>query len=67
LVIGCDGVFDVLSNDDVGKLVKEEPNVHAAAALIKHAALSLHSQDNVSVVVVDLQKHVSPPPDEAPH
>jgi serine/threonine protein phosphatase PrpC len=60
LVIACDGVFDVLSNDEVGILVRDEPSVHAAAALVKNVALALHSCDNVSVVVVDLQKHVSP-------
>jgi protein phosphatase PTC1 len=53
LVIGCDGVFDVLDNWTIAAIVKEVPDVHRAAAVIMHLVVALQSQDNVSVVVVD--------------
>jgi serine/threonine protein phosphatase PrpC len=59
LVIGCDGVFDMLENDEVGELVMEEKNVHRAATLVRNAARAAHSGDNISVVVVNLAKHVA--------
>jgi protein phosphatase PTC1 len=56
LVIGCDGVFAVLEKDLVGRLAIEERDVHRAAALIKHVAISRRSLDNVSVMAIDLDK-----------
>jgi serine/threonine protein phosphatase PrpC len=53
LVIGCDGVFDVLDNGLVTQIVMEEPDVHRAAAIIKHVVIASRSLDNVSVVVID--------------
>jgi serine/threonine protein phosphatase PrpC/Leucine-rich repeat (LRR) protein len=60
VVIACDGVFDVLDNQTVAKLVMEEPDVHRAAALIKHVTRPCNSTDNISVVVVDVQSHLRP-------
>lgn len=56
LVIACDGVFDVLTQEEVGKIVTEEPDVNKAAALVRNIALSRLTQDNVSVIVVDISK-----------
>jgi serine/threonine protein phosphatase PrpC len=58
VVIACDGVWDVLDNQTVAKFVMKEPDVHRAAALIKHIAVSHSSADNISVVVVDVQSHL---------
>jgi serine/threonine protein phosphatase PrpC len=66
LVIGCDGIFDVLENDFVGKLVTENHDIHRAAALIKHIAISRRSLDNVSVIVIDLDKRAADAGDDEP-
>ena len=55
LVIGCDGVFDVLTNEEIAGLVHEWPDIFKAATLLRNVALSSGSEDNVSVVVVDLE------------
>jgi serine/threonine protein phosphatase PrpC len=65
-VIGCDGVFDVLENDLVGRLATEERDIHRAAALIKHVAISRRSLDNVSVIVIDLDKPLPDAGDDEP-
>ncbi|KAK8872022.1 hypothetical protein M9Y10_007778 [Tritrichomonas musculus] len=54
LVIGCDGVFDVLQNDDVAKIASEASSPDEAAYMIRNAAFACLSNDNISVVVVDL-------------
>jgi serine/threonine protein phosphatase PrpC len=64
LVIGCDGVFEVLANGFVGKLVTENHDIHRAAALIKHIAISRRSLDNLSVIVIDLDKRTDAGDDE---
>lgn len=56
LVLACDGVFDVLENDEVAKIVAEEPNVHESAALVKNMAIVRGTSDNVSVIVIDIEK-----------
>ena len=55
LVIGCDGVFDVLTNEEIADLVQQWPDIYQAATLLRNVALSSLSEDNVSVVVVDLE------------
>ncbi|KAK1576690.1 hypothetical protein Q3G72_015799 [Acer saccharum] len=70
LVLASDGLWDVLSNDDVIKLARKELREHrrrpksddnsscpasfVAEGLVKYA-LDAYSQDNISVVVVDLK------------
>jgi serine/threonine protein phosphatase PrpC len=54
LVIACDGVFDVLDNDVIARIVIQEPDVHRAAAIVKYVALASMTSDNVSVIVVDV-------------
>jgi serine/threonine protein phosphatase PrpC/Leucine-rich repeat (LRR) protein len=56
IVIACDGVFDVLENGLVARIVREETDVHRAAAVIKHMTIASRSTDNVSVVVVDVSQ-----------
>ncbi|KAK8837741.1 hypothetical protein M9Y10_036276 [Tritrichomonas musculus] len=54
LVIGCDGVFDVLSNDDVASVAFNASSPTEAAFNIRNAAFGSSSSDNISVIVVDL-------------
>jgi len=54
LIIGCDGVFDVLDNQYVAKLAIESRTPSEAAYRIRCCSLSNGSQDNISVIVVDL-------------
>jgi Leucine-rich repeat (LRR) protein/serine/threonine protein phosphatase PrpC len=56
LVLGCDGVFDVISNDEIGGIIGEEENMQRAAYLLRNVASARGSQDNISVIVVDLTK-----------
>lgn len=56
LVICCDGVFDVLTNDDLANLIVNATSPNEAAYAIRNAAFSSLSIDNISAIVVDLQK-----------
>lgn len=51
-VVACDGLWDVMTDEDVGEVVREAKNAEDAATLLKNTALALGSIDNVSVVVV---------------
>ncbi len=55
LVLACDGVFDVLTNDEIAALIEGVESSHLCAKLIMDAAIQKGSTDNISVVVVDLQ------------
>ncbi|KAK8842051.1 hypothetical protein M9Y10_026273 [Tritrichomonas musculus] len=54
LVVCCDGVFDVLSNEDVAKIAYNTSSPNEAAFIIRNAAFGFGSSDNISVIVVDL-------------
>jgi Leucine-rich repeat (LRR) protein/serine/threonine protein phosphatase PrpC len=54
LVLGCDGVFDVIENNEVGEILRDEPAPGRAAILLRNIALARGSQDNISVIVVDI-------------
>ncbi|EAY06522.1 Leucine Rich Repeat family protein [Trichomonas vaginalis G3] len=56
LVLACDGVFDVVSQDEIGTIAVNEKDVNVAAAKIRNLALGRVSQDNISVIVVDVEK-----------
>ena len=56
LVICCDGVFDVLTNDDVAKIAVNASSASEAAFTIRNAAFGSMSCDNISAIVVDLTK-----------
>ena len=51
VVMACDGVWDVLSDEQVAQIVRDSVNVTAAAKAIKEAAFEACTGDNVSVVV----------------
>ncbi|KAK8872151.1 hypothetical protein M9Y10_007913 [Tritrichomonas musculus] len=54
LVIACDGVFDVLSNECVAAIASAASSPKEAAFSIRNAAFASASTDNISVIVVDL-------------
>mmetsp|Transcript_6914 Transcript_6914/g.8434 ORF Transcript_6914/g.8434 Transcript_6914/m.8434 type:complete len:440 (+) Transcript_6914:114-1433(+) len=57
LILGCDGLFDVMSDESVvgfvsSKLEKAASVKGVGVALVEHAVNKLRSRDNVSVVVL---------------
>lgn len=64
LVLACDGLWDKLSNEEVGEIVKtqvcaEADLYHTAETLMK-TSYDKGSTDNISVMVVDLSSSLSP-------
>ena len=55
LVIACDGIFDVLTQEEVGKIVCNIPDVNLAATTLRNIALARLTQDNVSVLVINIE------------
>ena len=54
IILGCDGVFDVLSNDQIAKRIKDHRLTTATCAKrIIEDAIIAHSTDNISVIVID--------------
>lgn len=53
LIIACDGLFDVFSDDAVADMVKDIEDPHEAATKLKDEAFNAGSMDNISVVVVN--------------
>ncbi|KAF9461255.1 phosphatase 2C-domain-containing protein [Collybia nuda] len=59
LILACDGLWDVTNDQNAIDLVRDIPDAQQASTkLLKHA-LSHHTTDNVTVVVVRF-KHISP-------
>lgn len=52
LVLACDGLWDVASDQTVVDLIQETNDAEQAAEILLEYALSNHSTDNVTVVVV---------------
>jgi protein phosphatase 2C family protein 2/3 len=61
LVLACDGIFDVLSPDELVLLVRQKlmvtNNVQSTADEVIQQALRMGSTDNLSVVIVCLNQH----------
>lgn len=62
LVLGCDGIFDVLSNEEIIEVIQEAKEKSGkthycdlAADLIIKAAMLKNSFDNVSCIVIELK------------
>eukprot|EP00038_Savillea_parva_P010505 m.190811 g.190811 ORF g.190811 m.190811 type:complete len:590 (-) comp18138_c0_seq1:90-1859(-) len=67
LVLACDGIFDVLSNQDVVDIVLKHPaSPREAATAVVRAAYTAKSEDNLTVQVVDLSAWARPPLPEDP-
>jgi len=52
LIMACDGVWDVLTNEETTSLVAAEDNPEMCAIKIRDAAYMKGSSDNISVVVI---------------
>lgn len=52
LVLGCDGVFDEVSEEMIAALVARRPESQQCALLIRDEAFFLGSTDNISVLCV---------------
>lgn len=55
LIIGCDGVWDVLSDDEAATIAASTPDAQHAALLLRDAAYADSSEDNISTLVVRLK------------
>lgn len=60
LILACDGVWDVLSDEETTEIANNEPNPELAAVKIRDAALAKGSADNISVIVVRFPPVVGP-------
>lgn len=54
LVLACDGVFDVINNNEIGEIVSYSPSVNKAACVLRNIAFSRGSLDNISAVVANI-------------
>lgn len=58
LIVACDGVFDVVTNEQIGKMATTANSGDELAYDIRNVAFSSYSTDNISVVVVDLHDRI---------
>ena len=58
-VVACDGVWDVLTPQDVIEVARDVGDPQAAAERIVAKALGAGSSDNVTVIVLDLRQHTA--------
>lgn len=58
LIVASDGVFNVLSNEQVCEIAKNSSTAAEAAYDIRNVAYTNYSSDNISVVVVDLDLRI---------
>ena len=56
-VLACDGVWDVLSPETVIRLARAGASPQESAEIIKKTALDQGSNDNITVIVLDLRQH----------
>jgi len=54
LIIACDGVWDVLPDQMVASLIKNQPDPVKSSKLVRERALQSGSNDNISVIVIQL-------------
>ena len=54
LIIACDGVWDVITDEEAAEIVAKTKNPAEAARLLKDEAISRGSTDNVTCIVVSL-------------
>ncbi|OQR90973.1 hypothetical protein ACHHYP_05103 [Achlya hypogyna] len=61
LILACDGLWDVISNSKAAKVTAKCPTAMIAADTLMKYALSHGTQDNVTVIVVDVRGCSSTP------
>lgn len=55
LIMACDGLWDVISDQQAVNLIRDETDMQAAAERLRNYALDHGSTDNISVLVIDLK------------
>jgi len=55
IVLGSDGVWDHISNEDAAKMALAAPDVQSASTIIMREAYRRGSADNICVIVVDVR------------
>jgi serine/threonine protein phosphatase PrpC len=58
VILACDGVWDVLTPQDVIEIARSAENSQDGARQIKEKALDHGSTDNISVIVLDLRDYL---------
>nr|GEU56232.1 retrotransposon protein, putative, Ty1-copia subclass [Tanacetum cinerariifolium] len=65
MIIGCDGIWDVMSNEEavclVQKQLMQHNDLHQYATELINQALCLHTSDNLTAIVVCFSSHIEPP------
>lgn len=56
LVLACDGIWDVITDEMAAELIRDEPDPQKAAEILKEAARDRGSRDNISVIVINLNQ-----------
>ena len=61
LVLACDGLYDVMTNDKVGEYVRDglregRPVAEVADGIVHHAIDKLYTRDNVTVIIVRMSR-----------
>jgi len=62
LLLACDGLFDVITDEVAAKIIVENANPEKAAIKLRNAAYAGGSTDNISVLVVHLAAFVAQHP-----
>ena len=58
-VLASDGVWDVLKPNDVSKILQETNDINDMAKVIVEKAVEKGSEDNISCIVIELNKKIS--------
>jgi protein phosphatase 1L len=58
VILACDGVWDVLKEEDVMKMVTSVADAEKVAVAVSTKALDYGSSDNITVIVLDLRSYV---------
>jgi len=53
LILACDGVWDVISDQEAVSLIAEVENPQEASEILKNEALRRGSTDNISIMIID--------------
>ena len=56
IIIGCDGLWDVLTNQDAASIAGSEADAQSAADALVRAALAAGSSDNVTAILLFFRK-----------
>lgn len=54
IVLGCDGIFDFLSNEDCVRISKSEKTAEGAAVTIRDESFICGSADNLTAIVIEI-------------